>query len=180
MQEYTTKTGTPVIITEASATDAQDLVNYVEQISAESDYLGFGPGEFGITPEEEKDILEDYRTSKNKLYLIAKVADQIVGTLSFEAGSRPRMAHCGGIGMSVRKDHWNQGIGSSLLDELITRSLSEGIVKKINLRVRTDNQRAIALYKKKGFKQEGTITMDTCVNGHYYDHHLMGLQLEKQ
>ena len=176
--EYRTKNGDTIVIDEACSEDASGLVDYVEQISGESDFLGFGPGEFGITVEEEKGILEDYRSSENKLYLIARISDGIVGTMSFEAGSRPRMAHCGGIGMSVRQDHWRQGVGSALIDELVRRCHLAGIVKKINLRVRTDNERTIHLYKKKGFKVEGTITMDTCVNGFYYDHHLMGLQLK--
>lgn len=175
--DYFTKEGRPILIREAVSEDAGDLVAYVEQISGESDFLGFGPGEFGISVEEEEGILEDYRRSENKLYLIAKIADEIVGTISYEAGSRPRMVHCCGIGMSVRQDHWNQGVGSALLDELVKRCQSGGVIKKINLRVRTDNERAIHLYKKKGFKLEGTITMDTCVDGRYYDHHLMGLIL---
>ena len=175
--DYTTKHGNLISIVEACPEDAGDLVAYVEQISGESDFLGFGPGEFGITVEEEKGILADYRASSNKLYLVARIADEIVGTISFEAGSRPRMAHCCGIGMSVRRDHWNQGVGAALIDELVRRCSLAGIIKKINLRVRTDNERALHLYQKKGFKIEGTITMDTCVDGRYYDHHLMGLAL---
>ena len=175
---YITKNGNSIVIDEACSADADALVAYVEGISGESDYLGFGPGEFGISVQEEENILEDYRSSENKLYLVARISNEIVGTLSFEAGSRPRMAHCGGIGMSVRQDHWNEGVGSALLDELVRKTRLGGVVKKINLRVRTDNERAIHLYLKKGFKVEGTITMDTCVNGVYYDHHLMGLQMK--
>lgn len=176
--DYLTKNGNSISIGEACSEDASDLVDYVERVSGESDFLGFGPGEFGISVEEEEGILEDYRSSENKLYLVARIFNEIVGTISFEAGSRPRMAHCCGIGMSVRQDHWNQGVGSALMDELVRRCFLGGIIKKINLRVRTENERAIHLYRKKGFKVEGTIAMDTCVDGHYYDHHLMGLRLK--
>lgn len=172
-----TKDGRPLEIREARAEDARRLVAYVEQISGESDFLGFGPGEFGIGVEKEEEILEDYRTTGHKLYLVACMAEEIIGTLSYEAGKWPRLAHCCGIGMSVRRDHWDQGVGSALLDELIRRCRAGGVIKKINLRVRADNERAIHLYRKKGFVQEGTITMDTCVEGRYYDHHLMGLRL---
>lgn len=174
---HTTKSGIKIVIEEASIGDASTLVAYVERISGESDFLSFGPGEFGVTVEEEKGILEDYRLSAHKLYLVARIDDDIVGTLTFDAGHRPRMAHCGGIGMSVRRDFWSEGIGSLLIDELIRRSVANGVVKKINLLVRTDNDRAIGLYRKKGFLIEGTITKDTCVNGRYFDHHLMGLFL---
>lgn len=177
ISEYKTKGGTDIHIDEASSDDAKALVDYVEGISAESDFLGFGPGEFGISVEEEADILEGYRASHHKVYMVARIENEIVGTISFEAGSRPRMAHCGGIGMSVRKDYWNEGIGSALIDELIRWCRVGGVVTKINLRVRTDNDRAIGLYRKKGFVMEGTITKDTCISGCYYDNHLMGLFL---
>ena len=52
------------------------------------------------------------------------------------------------------------------------------IVKKINLRVRSDNERAIQLYKHKGFIIEGTIRKEIILNGNYYDHHWMGLELK--
>ena len=45
---------------------------------------------------------------------------------------------------------------------------------KINLRVRTDHERAIALYKKKGFAIEGTITRAVRIRGEYFDQYWMG------
>ncbi|NLA57464.1 MAG: hypothetical protein GX855_00940 [Firmicutes bacterium] len=34
------------------------------------------------------------------------------------------------------------------------------MIRKVNLRVRTDNQAAIHLYKKMGFREEGRITKE--------------------
>lgn len=45
------------------------------------------------------------------------------------------------------------------------------------LRVRTDNQRAIGLYKHKGFMIEGTIRREIFIDGEYFDHHWTGLEL---
>jgi RimJ/RimL family protein N-acetyltransferase len=45
------------------------------------------------------------------------------------------------------------------------------------LRVRTDNQRAILLYERKGFAKEGTIRKEILLDGKYFDHHWMGLEL---
>jgi RimJ/RimL family protein N-acetyltransferase len=50
-------------------------------------------------------------------------------------------------------------------------------VKKINLRVRTDNERAIVLYERNGFVIEGTIRKEIFLDGEYFDHHWMGLEL---
>ena len=79
--------------------------------------------------------------------------------------------------MSVRKSYWGLGIGSFMLDVLIEWAKGTEIVKKINLRVRTDNQGSISLYERKGFVIEGTIRKDIFVDGKYFDHHWMGLEL---
>jgi len=79
--------------------------------------------------------------------------------------------------MSVRKQYWGLGIGSLMLDTLIDWARHTQIVKKINLRVRTDNQRAILLYERKGFAKEGTIHKEILLDGSYFDHHWMGLEL---
>ena len=79
--------------------------------------------------------------------------------------------------MSVHKDYWGQGIGILLLDSLLKWANDNSAVTKIHLSVRTDNHRAIDLYQRKGFVVEGTIRNDFFLDGTYYDHHLMGLDL---
>ena len=64
-----------------------------------------------------------------------------------------------------------------MLDALIDWARGTGIMTKINLRVRTDNQRALALYERKGFVIEGRIRKQILLEGKYYDRHWMGLEL---
>jgi len=64
-----------------------------------------------------------------------------------------------------------------MLDTFIEWARGTGFVKKINLRVRTDNSRAIRLYGRKGFVIEGTIRREMLLRGQYFDHYWMGLQL---
>jgi RimJ/RimL family protein N-acetyltransferase len=52
-----------------------------------------------------------------------------------------------------------------------------GAVTKINLRVRSDNVRAIALYERKGFEREGLLRRGMRVDDVYYDLLAMGLCL---
>ncbi len=175
--EKKTKNGLSVIIREAKPEDARELVNYVESSSGESDFLSFGPGEFGISVEEERKFLQEYKESEYKVYLLACINGAIVGSLSFSAGDRKRTRHCGEFGMTVRKDFWGVGVGSHLMDALFDWSLAQGEIKKINLYVRTDNVRAIRLYEKKGFVIEGTVSKEVCIEGNYYDCHVMGMFL---
>ena len=162
--KYRTKDGHEFIIREATVADAGVILEHVEQISRESDYLTVGPGEFELTIEQEEKYLRDIQQSDNKLYIISLIDDVLVGALSFSAGSRSRVRHSGELAMSVRKSHWGIGLGSRLLDALIGWAKDGHIVKKINLRVRTDNRRAIQLYEGKDFVTQGLITKAICVD----------------
>ena len=108
---------------------------------------------------------------------MALLENEIVGTLHFAAGRRPQVRHSGEFGMSVSQRYWGRGIGSLLLDTLLEWAKQTRFVAKINLRVRTDNQRAVALYERKGFVKEGTLTKEMVIDGQYYDLYAMGLSV---
>ncbi len=176
-RKHRLKNGRVLVIREAAVEDARAVLDYVEGISGESDFLTFGPGEFELTEPEEEDFLRKYRDSDNQLYILGLIDDTVASALSFSAGRRPRVRHSGEFGMSVREQDWGLGIGSLMLDALIDWAKATQIVKKINLRVRTDNQRAVLLYERKGFVKEGTIRKEILLDGRYFDHHWMGLEL---
>lgn len=166
-----------LLIREATAEDAPAIIRYLDEVSGESDYLAFGPGELGISEGEERKMLQQFHETDNQLCLVGVIDERIVSVMTFSAGQRPRTRHSGEFGMSVRQSHWGLGIGTMLVDALIHWANATGIIKKINLRVRTDNHRAIILYEKRGFKIEGTMRKELFVDGEYFDYHWMGLEL---
>lgn len=166
-----------ITIREGLPDDAAPLIAYVTRVGAESDNLSFGAGEFSMTEEKERAFLQSTYETDNHLCLLALCDDTIIGTLTFAAGQRPRVRHTGMFGMSVAKEWWGKGVGGALIDALIDWAREFGIVTKINLTVRVDNERGIRLYERKGFVREGTITREMSVNGEYVDAHMMGLQL---
>jgi RimJ/RimL family protein N-acetyltransferase len=176
-RQHELKNGRVLLIREAMVHDARDVLDYIQDISGESDFLSFGPGEFELSEAEEEDFLRRCRDSDNQLYIVGLIADRIVSTLVFSAGRRPRVRHSGEFSMSVRQPYWGLGIGSLMLDTLVEWARATRIVTKIDLRVRTDNQRAITLYKRKGFVIEGTIRRAIFLDGEYFDHNWMGLEL---
>lgn len=164
-------------IREATKKDAKAMIDYLAAIAVESDNLTFGPGELQITEAIEEDILErSYQSDKN-VFFLALEGDEIVGNINFHGSTRSRIAHVGEFGISVRKSHWGQGIGGQLMDALLEWAPMHGI-RKVNLRVRADNEPAIALYKKKGFEQEGYLRCEYIIDGECVDHLAMGLVLE--
>ena len=72
--------------------------------------------------------------------------------------------------------YWGFGIGTMLLDTLIEWARAEDITK-VELKVRVDNQRAISLYHKLGFVDEGHLKNAMKVGKVYYDELCMGLDL---
>lgn len=116
--------------------------------------------------------------SPTSLYLLAEVADEIVGVLTFSGGKRARVQHQGEVGISVLRTYWNLKIGSHLLAYLIEWARQTDIIRKINLRVRVDNLAAIHLYEKHGFVREGHIIRDFFLHGQFIDAYIMGKQLD--
>lgn len=178
MKELVLKNGDAVVIRKARSTDAKEILDYVNIISSESDFLTFGQGEFIMSLEQEEKFLENAYMQNNALYIIAIIDKKIVGTLNFSAGTRPRIAHTGEFGVSVLKEYWGNGIGTELIKYMLEWGKQSEIVRKINLKVRRDNFSAIHLYKKMGFVQEGVLTRDLQINGTFYDSILMGYTID--
>ncbi|MBN1260672.1 MAG: GNAT family N-acetyltransferase [Anaerolineae bacterium] len=172
------KGGRQLIVREAAPEDARALLAYIETVSGESNFLTFGPGEFELDETQEANVLQRFRETPNQIYLIGKIGVDIVSSLSFSGGKRARTRHCGAVGLSVRQAYWGLGVGSAMLDALIAWAQNTGLVTKIDLQVRTDNHRAIALYLRKGFSVEGTLRKTIALGGRYFDTYYMGLDLE--
>jgi RimJ/RimL family protein N-acetyltransferase len=172
------KNGQIMIIREAEKKDASILLDYINLVAGQTDYLTFGPGELGLSVVDEEKFIENYLHDSNKLLIMAKIGDEVVGTLGFEAGQMPRLKHRGEFGVTVRKEYWSLGTATSLIRTLIDWAEKSCTIRKINLRVRKDNRRAINLYKKLGFTEEGLLTREQSVNGKFYDCLLLGLPID--
>jgi RimJ/RimL family protein N-acetyltransferase len=171
---FQTRIGERVLIREARGEDATNLLEYVNTISVESEYLTFGQGEFVMTVEQEIQFLEHCAKQANAIYLIAEIDSKIIGTATFAGGSRPRLKHVGEFGVSVLRAYWGNGIGTALVQNILDWSKQTGIIRKVDLKVRADNMSAIHVYKKLGFTTEGIQSRSLCIDGIFYDSILMG------
>src|SRR5713101_8529212 len=79
-----------LILRRAEPRDAEQLLAYLNQVAGESENLTFGPDEFGLSVQEERAFLQQMAESPTSLYLIAEIAGEIAGTLTFSTGKRPR------------------------------------------------------------------------------------------
>jgi RimJ/RimL family protein N-acetyltransferase len=178
VQHIPLKNNLQLTLQHAQPNDAEPLLAFIEQVASESDNITFGPGEFGLSVEEEGAFLQRILETSNAVYIVAKVADEVAGTLAFNAGKRPRIQHTGEFGIVVLRKYWSSGIGGHMLACLIDWARQSNIIRKINLHVRVDNPTAIRLYEKYGFVREGRISREFYVHGQFVDVYTMGLQID--
>jgi RimJ/RimL family protein N-acetyltransferase len=73
------------------------------------------------------------------------------------------------------KDCWSQGYGTDAIVTLLRFAFDEMNLHRVMLDVLTDNQRAIASYRKCGFAAEGTLRQAYYQEGRYRDLLTMGV-----
>lgn len=166
-----------VEIRKAAAYDAEKILEYCKIIGSESDNLTFGAEGVSITVDKEREYLENIFRSDKQLYLVAVNDDEIVGTANFSSFEKSRLAHRAEISLSVKKSMWGNHIGTRFMETIIDFAKNTANTEIISLEVRSDNERAIALYKKFGFETVGTFCGFMKINGKYVDCDIMRLCL---
>lgn len=156
--------------------DAPALLEYLKTIGSESGNLSFGPEGLPVSPEQEEAFLSSQQNDPNSLMLLALDDGEIVGNASVSQHSRPRFAHRWDVAISVRNSHWGRGIGSQLMERLIAYAKSRG-AEVLSLEVRSDNERAKALYRKFGFETFGTYRKFFKIGDEYFDADYLNLYL---
>jgi RimJ/RimL family protein N-acetyltransferase len=81
------------------------------------------------------------------------------------------------LGVGLLPTYRGKGIGRRLMARVIAAAWRKGLTR-IELTVRQDNRRAIALYKRLGFKAEGVRRNAFLIDGKY--HNLIAMALLKE
>jgi putative acetyltransferase len=116
---------------------------------------------------------------KPDILLVAECPDtegrlQVVGNAGLMAsGAALRRRHVMNLGIAIATDAQGQGVGSTLMKALCDWADHWGQVLRIELTVFTDNARAIALYRRFGFVQEGLHRGYALRHGAYADTYSM-------
>ncbi len=174
----TLEDGRTVLIRRARPEDAGPVLEYLRKVGSETMNLTFGAEGPGLTEAEEREYLARLAASDNSLAVVAVVGDEIVGSLTFDGGRRARLRHAGEFGISVAQAYAGQGIGKALIAYMLSWAEQGGVVRKINLKVRADNEPAIRLYERMGWVLEGRTTRDTLIDGEFNDCLLMGREVD--
>ena len=99
---------------------------------------------------------------------------EVVGSLGLTVLTRsPKRRHVGVLGMAVHDTWHGRGVGTALLNAAIKLADRWPNLKRLELTVYTDNEPAIRLYEKLGFKIEGTLSNYSLRDGDFADAYAM-------
>ena len=122
------------------------------------------PDNFGPTYQEEVDnptlkLSHVFSDSETSDFVYGAFAEgQLIGICGFIFEKMKKTKHRGSITqMFVRPEFSGQGIGGKLLKAAIEKSFADKRTEQITLTVVATNKKAIATYKKFGFKQYGLL-----------------------
>ena len=161
-------TGETLTLRPGTPADARAMIHILEVVVAEGLYTLVSTEELNTSIEAERARIEKSNAHPSFLTVVAEVKNQIVGTLEFSCGHRKRIEHTGDFAIIVLKSHRELGIGSLLMNTLVEWAKAHPLLEKISLKVHSNNPRAIHVYDKFGFKEEGRLKKDLKYNDTLY------------
>ncbi|MBL7546148.1 MAG: GNAT family N-acetyltransferase [Bdellovibrionaceae bacterium] len=169
-QKFVLKNSKNVTLRSAVPEDAENLLRHLVQSHSESYRNLNNPGEFWarMSVEEERKILAEMDSAKNKFMLVALHEDAIVGGLGLFAQTAEFVKQNASLGMSIQREFCNSGLGTELMRLALTKAKIAGL-HRLDLLVRTYNLEGIALYEKMGFQRIGLLKEIAFVDGQYVD-----------
>lgn len=167
-----------IVIREALPEDAEALLNFLGKVALETNFLSMDAEDFQLSVEEEAHHLTRILESENNCLFVARFGELIIGTASIAGNKEKKLRHIGELGVTVASEYWGFGLGTNLVAELIEWAEQSGIIRRIELTVQARNQRAIDLYRKMGFVQEGVLQRGVFSEGQFLDVYLMSCMID--
>ena len=173
LKSLLSKNNKEILIRTAKLKDAMTLCDFMYRISKERIYSIVEPEEFKETHKSYRKRIERFNNSPGKLYLVAEHNKKILGLIQFDNFDFNKCKHNGFVTIFIGRQWRNKGIGRLLMNEFLIWAKQNEMIEKVTLSVFSNNNRAINLYRKMGFKQEGRCPRDMKINGKYVDSVLM-------
>ncbi|HET7845803.1 MAG TPA: GNAT family N-acetyltransferase [Xanthomonadales bacterium] len=151
----------------------QSLRRALDVVAREKKYLAFAQAP---APQAAYDFYR-YIVDNGHCHFVAVAGEEVVGWCDVLPTHGETRAHAAVLGIGVVPAWRGRGIGPVLMRTAIESAWSRGFTR-IELTVRVDNPRAIALYERAGFVREGLHRGAFRVDGEYVDSHAMALRRE--
>ena len=156
-REFVLKDGRKCIIRTAEEADAEKVLKQIESVLAEAEYTitTLDNDREDYTIEKINERIKKHIENEGNLFVVAEIDEQIIASTDLHNGVRKRIEHVGTVAITVVRDFRGLGIGEALMQSIIDWASNNPIIEKMGLGVFANNIKAISLYKKLGFVEEG-------------------------
>ena len=168
---YMAKDGTLVLLRYPSENDSIQLMSVLNELVDE--HAPIGANEKVNRKQEEEYVRNAIKEIKEKkrIQFLAEIDKKIVANIGINR-LYGKSAHVGELGIFIKKLYRDKGIGEFMIKQALKYAHKEGI-KIVKLSVFANNDRAIHLYKKLGFKKVGLLKGALKDKGKYFDEIIM-------
>ncbi|MFC1649533.1 GNAT family N-acetyltransferase [Patescibacteria group bacterium] len=163
------------VVREIEKSDANAVVELLNRIDSQTDFMKCEPGERTTDKKRIKEIID----TPHDTIFITESDSKLVAYLLFFGSSFVRKKHKAEIVLAVDRDCRGQGVGTGLIEAAEKWAKKHGVIK-LELTVSTDNEGAYRLYQKLGYEKVGERKKTTKVGNKYRDDYLMEKLLKKK
>ncbi len=156
IKTFKSKKGNEVIFRYLKQDDLDDMLAYINELIAEDTYIGYGKP---VTREEERKVLKETLEKIEKgdqVWIVVEIDGRYSGTGEIRRSRTRRQNHVADLGISLRKEYRNEGIGTELMTVLFDQARTVGITL-VTLNCFENNTHACHVYGKLGFVKAGVI-----------------------
>lgn len=161
-----------MIIRKANVEDSEKYLQMLKQLDNETKNMLLEPGERKTTIEQMTDRIASMSGSNGTIFLIED-ENKIGGFLAAQRGGTNRIRHSAYIVIGMLKEYRGKKLGTKLFEELQKWAVENNITR-LELTVVNNNEAAIKLYEKAGFKIEGIKEKSMIIDGNFVDEYYMG------
>jgi RimJ/RimL family protein N-acetyltransferase len=150
-KEIQLKDGRSALLRSPLPSDAEAALAYMKITAAETPFLLRTPEEVTLTVADEEKYLSRVAADENTVSIFCFVDGVLAGNCNISRKTKQKNRHRASIGIALKQEFWNLGIGTALFAEMIAIAECWGLVQ-LELEVIEGNDRAMGLYRKMGFE----------------------------
>jgi len=142
------------IIRALEASDARSFIHLQEEIFQQTDFMYNMQNELDLTVQQLRKDLVYWKQLKNRTILLCILNGIFAGYAVIHGYKHSKVKHVAAVHLAVKEEYQQQGLGSALMKAVESWSKQRHI-SRLELTVMEHNDRALNLFKKLGFQQEG-------------------------
>ena len=162
--------GREVLLRSPEKADAQAMLDYMRITSGETHFMARYPEECPTDVQWECDFLDRITPHAKNFMIVAILDGELVGGCSVMAvNSHIKTRHRSSLGISIKQMACDSGLGTAMIEAALQQAKENGF-GQVELGVFEDNARALHVYKRLGFQEQGrTLRAFRLKDGTYLD-----------